>query len=57
MAEESKNVHVVFITNVDNLGFENVSMLKTVTTVLYHFVGIRMIADAKFNCDVDRFHC
>lgn len=57
MVEESENVHVVFIANVDNLGFENVFMLKTVTTVFYHFVGIRMIADAKLNCDVDRFHC
>lgn len=57
MVEESKYVCVFFITNVDNLGFENVFMLKTVTTVLYHFVSIRMIADAKLNCDVDRFHC
>lgn len=57
MVEESENVHAVFIANVDNLGAKNVFVVKAVTTVLCHFVGIRMIADAKLNCDVDRFHC
>lgn len=57
MIEESENAHVAFIANIDNLCCENVFMVKAVATVFYHFVGIRMIADAKLNCDVDRFHC
>ena len=57
MIEESENVHVAFIANIDNLCCENVFMVKAVATVLNCFVCICIIIDAEFDGNVDRFHC
>lgn len=57
MVEESENVHVVFIANVDNLGAKNVFVVKAVATVPNCLMSICTVIDAEFNGNVDGFHC
>lgn len=57
MVEQSENVYVLFIANIDNLGAQDVFMVEAVVTALNCFMGICIVIDAELDGNVDRFHC